>query len=383
MTDCTPRGLMFVVLLFSAVSGLSQTDTNDAKISPKEMTSLLEKTRAKHDVPGLAAGIVRAGEKPRVAVTGVRKRGSAARVTIDDQWHLGSNSKPFTAFLIALLIDLGLLDWDTPLAEIFPEHAKKWDDDLKKITPAHLLTHTSGLPPMGPVRQFQLAPSRNAPQQDRAKVVKDLADVELSAAPGEKFEYSNLGYVVLGAIADRRGKAPWEEQIRKRIGQPLGIKHWSLGTLYPKTALLQPFPHEADGEPIPVTGVIDNPAVMNSAGRIRISVGDYCLILGETLKLARGDKGLLKPATANKLFTNPHGASTHTLSSWISNRKQPGAKGLMLAHDGSNVLNYCTVVISVEENLAVCVMTNQGAPGETGGKVCTEVREELWRREQR
>lgn len=382
MTDSIPRRLILGVFLLSATTVLSQTADSDARITPKEMSALLEKARVKHDVPALAAGVVRAGTPPRVAVVGVRKRGISARVTIDDQWHLGSNSKPITAFLIALLIDLGLLDWDTPLAEIFPEHAKQWEAGLKKITPVHLLTHTSGLPPLGPVRQFQAAPSQKSPQQDRAKVVKDLADVELSASPGEKFEYSNLGYVVLGAIADRRGKAPWEEQVRKRICQPLGIKHWSLGTPFPGAVPLQPFPHEADGQPIPTKGVIDNPAVMNSSARIRLSVGDYCLFLAETMKLARGDKGLLKPATAQKLFTNPHPASAHSLSSWLSNRKQPG-KGLMLAHDGSNVLNYCTVTISVDENLAVCVLTNQGAPGGPGGKVCTEVREELFRREKR
>ena len=384
MTKLISRGIIFGLLLLSASSVVIQAGDNDSKITPKELTAILDKARTKHDVPALAAGIVRGGgEKPRVAVAGVRKRGSATRVTIDDQWHLGSNSKPITAFLIALLIDLGLLDWDTPLGDIFPEHAKKWDAGLKKITPAHLLTHTSGLPEIGPVRQFQAAPSQKSPQQDRAKIIQDLGGVELSSVPGEKFEYSNLGYVVLGAIVDRRGKAPWEEQVRKRLFQPLGIKQWSLGTLYPGAALVQPFPHQADGQPIPTMGVIDNPAVMNSSARIRISAGDYCMFLAETLRAARGEKGLLKPATAKKLFSNPHPASTHTMSSWFSNRKQPGAKGLMLGHEGSNVLNYCSVVIAVDDNLAVAVLCNQGAPGGPGGKACSELREELFRREKR
>ena len=380
MPTSLARCLVLGVFLLSTNIVPAQPDSKDAKITPKELSALLEKARTKHDVPALAAGIVRVGEKPRTAIVGIRKRGVAARVTIDDQWHLGSNSKPITAFLIALLIDLGLLDWETPLGDIFPEYAGKWNVDLKSITPSHLVTHTSGLPPIGPVRQFQAAPSQKSPQQDRAKVVKDLAEVELSAAPGKKFEYSNLGYVVLGAIIDRRGKATWEEQVRKRICQPLGIKHWSLGTPFPGAVPLQPFPHQADGQPIPTSGVIDNPAVMNSSARIRLSVGDYCLFLAETMKLARGEKGLLKPATAQKLFTSPYPASTHTLSSWFSNRKAAG-KGLMLGHEGSNVLNYCTVVMAVDDNLAVCVFCNQGGPGGPGGKACTEVREELFRRE--
>jgi len=101
------------------------------------------------DVPALAAGVLHAGSPPQVAVVGVRKRGSDRRATADDPWHLGSNTKPFTALLIALLIDQGRLDWDTPLAQIFPEQAGIWSADLKKFTPAQLLTHTSGLPPAG------------------------------------------------------------------------------------------------------------------------------------------------------------------------------------------------------------------------------------------
>lgn len=376
------RCLIVGFLVLSAHSVFCQAGGTDVKIAPKDMSALLEKAREKHNVPGLAAGIVRVGAQPRVAVTGVRKRGGTAKVTIDDEWHIGSNSKPITAFLIALLIDLGLLDWDTPLEQIFPDHAEKWKADLKKITPAHLLTHTSGLPAIGPLRQFMLKQSKKTPQQDRAKVVKDLAEVELAASPGEKYEYSNLGYIVLGAIVDRRGKSSWEEQFKKRFCQPLGIKHASIGTRYPDRIPVQPFPHKADGEPIPTKGVIDNPPAMNSAGCVRISVGDYCLFLAEIMRLARGDKGLLKPATARKLFTNPYPASNHTLSSWSSNLKPPG-KGLMLGHEGSNDLNYCTVLMLPDENLAVTVLTNQGAPGGAGQKACIELREELGLREKR
>ena len=90
----------------------------------------------------------------------------------DDQWHIGSNTKPITALLVALLIDQGMLDWDTPLEEIFPEHVDKWSADLKKITPAHLLTHTSGLPTIGPLLGFLIGRSEGTAVQDREKVVR-------------------------------------------------------------------------------------------------------------------------------------------------------------------------------------------------------------------
>ena len=373
MNDMVRRGSALAVLLLVLPCGFAQPDGKKA-VKDKALAELLEKTRAKHELPGMAAAVIRSGEPTRLAVAGIRKRGTEVRAGADDQWHLGSNSKPITAFLIALLIDLGLLDWDTPLEQIFPEHAAKWKDDMKKITPTHLLTHTSGLPNFGPLKRFMLATSAKSPAQDRAQAVKDLVDFDLSAKPGEKYEYANLGYVLLGAIIDRRGKGAWEDQIKSRIFQPLGIKHWGLGP--PSgNAVAHPWPHYAEGKPV-IFGILDNPLVFNSAGRIRMSVGDYSLFLGETLKLARGEKGLLKPATAKKLFTIPYPASQHSLSAWGTNRKEPG-KGAIMGHDGSNTFNYCTVIMMPDENLAVCVMTNQGGPGGPGGKACLEVRKEL------
>ena len=353
-----------------------KSDPKDRGVTRNELRSLLEKARDKYDVPGLAAGIS-CGDKRHMAVVGLRKHGSDVSVTMDDHWHLGSNTKPITALLIALLIDLGLLDWDTPLEQIFPEHAGQWGRDLKKLTPAHLLTHTSGLPPTGPLLAFLLASSKQSPAQDREKLVTGLGKVKLTANLGEKYEYSNLGYVLLGAIIDRRGKSSWEEQLEKKILQPLGIKHWGLGAPAMKEAGMQPWPHKADGKPVAADGIMDNPPVLNSAGRIRMSVADYHRFLTETLKLARGEKGLLKPATAEKLFKSPFPASPHSLSGWLALRKKTGPDRLVLTHDGSNGFNYCVASVVPDENLALCVFTNQGGPGGPGAKVCRQIQIEL------
>jgi CubicO group peptidase (beta-lactamase class C family) len=352
---------------------LGQTDKPDPRITDDELRSLLEKARARHDVPALGLGMIRQDREPFVGVVGVRKRGTDVAVTSTDQWHLGSNTKPLTALLIALLIDEGLLDWGTPLDEIFPDLADKWKADMRKITPAHLLTHTSGLPGTGPLLAFLLFPGKGPAIRDRERIVQSLEKVPLTAKPGEKYDYSNLGYVVLGAIIDKRGKAPWEEQLEKKLIQPLGIQEWGLGPLVKKEGLVQPWPHQNNGKPAPPDDVMDNPPVMNSAGRVRLSIADYQRFLAETLKLARGEKGLLKPATAQKMFTNPYPVSPHSLSGWLGFRKEPDAKGLVLGHDGSNTFNYCSTVLVPDQNLALCVLTNQGGPDGPGAKACQEL----------
>jgi CubicO group peptidase (beta-lactamase class C family) len=337
-----------------------------------KLRSLLDKARAQHDVPALSAGIIDGSQPKQVAVVGMRKRGADDLATEDDQWHLGSNTKPITALLIALLIELGLLDWDTPLEDIFPQHADKWSADLKSITPAHLLTHTSGLP-ANALYALLLAGNQESEVRQREIVLKSLAATKLAAEPGAKYQYSNLGYIVLGAIIDARGKASWEEQLEKKVLQPLGIMNWGLGPAGEK----QPWPHQTRGKPVSPDGSRDNPPILNSAGRVRMSVGDYQRFLAETLKLSRGEQGLLKSATAKKLYTNPYPVSPHSLSGWISFRKPQDLKDLVFGHDGSNTFNYCTALVIPDRQLAFCVMTNQGGPGGPGASACHQVQKEL------
>jgi CubicO group peptidase (beta-lactamase class C family) len=160
---------------------------------------------SQHDVPALGAGIIRANDKPLLVVAGVRKRGVDGAATTDDFWHLGSVTKPITGFLIALLVDAGALDWDTPLEKIFPDQAEKWSPDVKRITPAHLLTHTSGLPRDELLREIfirELSKPTDSVRKDREDVVGGLHSIKLLTKPGEKYLYSNFGLRRVGS--DRR-----------------------------------------------------------------------------------------------------------------------------------------------------------------------------------
>ena len=345
-----------------------------ASSAQAQFAESIEKARVKHDLPGVAIGLLKVDEKPIIAVAGVRKRGDIAKVEATDQWHLGSNTKPITALLFALLVDLGLIDWDTPLAEIFPEEAKKWPPNLRKVSPRHLLTHTSGLPTLGPLERFQAERSdKETPLEDRASLMKSLADVKLIGEPGTKYEYSNLGYVVLGAIIDRRGKASWEEQIGARVFTPLGIKKWGVGP----AGKNDPWPHEKNGTPLADADVRDNSPIYNSAGRLHMSIADYQRILAETLRIANRESTLVKPATAKKLMEAPFAASPHVLGGWIAVRNAADPKKIALTHDGSNTLNYCTAWIVPGEKMAFCCMTNQARAGH---RVCEELSKSILKR---
>src|SRR5438105_4106107 len=132
---------LFVTLAFSgpAVSSGDTPAQAAAAANDAAICELLEPIRARHDLPGLAAAVVTSKGLKAVGVVGIRKRGSDAKATVNDQFHIGSDTKALTATLVARLIEAGKVDWDTTLEKAFPEIRDDMPEEFRKITVTHLL----------------------------------------------------------------------------------------------------------------------------------------------------------------------------------------------------------------------------------------------------
>ena len=350
-------------------------DEPKAPLDRKQIAELLEKVRAKHDVPMLAGAIVTDKGLQLVAAVGVRKRGDDVKVTDDDQVHLGSDTKPITAWLIAWLIEHGFLDWDTPLEKIFPKRAKDWPETHRKTTITQLLTHHSGLPANFPGGWWTI-PVKGMPREQREVLMNGFGKIELKTKPGEKYLYSNLGFTVLGAVAERVGNDSWENLLQKHIFGPLHMKNVGYGPMGKEGEIVQPWQHSAKGKPLSPNWKEDNPPVMGPAGRVHCSLPTWSKFIAEELRAARGEKGLLKAETYAKMFETPFDDEpAYYRGAWLGNSKNAKNKNRFLAHDGSNNANYCTALLLPDRNLAVLVATNQG--GKAAFSACSEAREEL------
>ncbi|MDR5591201.1 serine hydrolase [Christiangramia sp. SM2212] len=130
--------------------------------------------------------------------------------------RLGSITKQFTSMLIMQLVDEGKLDLDKPVTTYLKDYPKETGD---KISIHHLLTHTSGIPNYTSFPGFFQNQSRN-PYTPK-EFVKVFADSSLVFNPGEKFEYSNSGYFLLGVIIEEVTGKSYEENLKERIFDPL------------------------------------------------------------------------------------------------------------------------------------------------------------------
>ena len=94
---------------------------------------------------GMAAAVLRGERIIAQGVAGVRKRGTAERITLDDRFHLGSSAKAMTATLVAMLVEEGKLNWTTTLGELFADTVKPMHPAWEKVTLRQVLAHRAGL----------------------------------------------------------------------------------------------------------------------------------------------------------------------------------------------------------------------------------------------
>ena len=136
----------------------------------------------------------------------------------DTKFRLGSISKQFTAFLLVKLAEDGKLKLDVPITTYLPDYPKTNGD---KITIHHLLTHTSGIPNYTSAPNFFKDKSRNPYSPE--EFVKTFSSLPLEFTPGEKFNYSNSGYFLLGYIIEKISGKSYEQYLQDVVLTPLNM----------------------------------------------------------------------------------------------------------------------------------------------------------------
>lgn len=137
----------------------------------------------------------------------------------DTKFRLGSITKQFTATVILQLVEQGKLKLDGKLSD-YLDYRKDTGD---KVTIHNLLTHTSGIPNYTALPGFFQNVSRNPYTVN--DFVKRYASGELEFEPGSKFNYSNSGYFLLGAIIEKVTGKPYEQVLKENVFDPAGMKN--------------------------------------------------------------------------------------------------------------------------------------------------------------
>lgn len=352
----------------SPVSKPAEPQQAPAATQLARVDELIAPLVAQFDVPALGGAVIEL-ERGLVAlgVSGVRERGKDAQVTIDDRWHLGSCTKAMTATVAARLIVRGKLDWDTTVEQAFPKLKRKLHEDWRGAKLEWLLQNRGGAPgkPPGPV-WAELFARDSDPLAARSWFVEKLLEVAPANTPGAKFEYSNQGFVIAGAMLEARGGASWEELMRRELFEPLGMASAGFGPPGSADALDQPRGHNP--KPQAPGPRADNPRAIGPAGTVHASLADWSKFVHEHLRGASGQKGLLPSAVCQRLHECPD-MQAYAMGWGVASR--PWAGGDVLTHSGSNTMWFCVVWIAPEKGVAFLATCNEG--GDKATKACDAV----------
>jgi CubicO group peptidase (beta-lactamase class C family) len=355
------------MLLRTSLLSLILLSSNAQAQENVPLQTFLEQTLAtaqgKDKLPAAAALIQIDGKIAAEAVVGVRAVGQSKPVTLNDRWHIGSDTKAFTATLIARLVEQGVMHFEDTLADSYPDFAKEMNPAYRSVTISQLLNHTAGLP--------ALTDDKDLPPF--LVLIKDTKDVRaqrsivarkyLAEPPASKigeYEYSNLGFIIAGAIAEKHTGKSWEYLIRKQIFEPLGIKNAGFGNPAKSGKVNQPWGHkEASGalvalDPSDPDGV--DPAAIGPAGTISIGLRDWMLFAQDHLDGVNGHGKLLKPETYRILHTPVTEQYTYGWGVMLD----PDGAPLLLTHSGSNGFWLADIRIMPKHNIITLVVSNAG-----------------------
>lgn len=378
--------------------------SSDPKV--KNVSSILTPIIREHKIPGMAAAIINSNGATHLGVAGIRKAGDRDRITIEDKWHLGSDTKAMTATLCAVLVEEGKLKWSQTLAETFPELAPKMNAGYKSVTLEQLLTNRGGCPTdlhKDGLWQ-QLWNHTGTPTEARLALLEGLTKNPPEYTPGSKFLYSNANFAIAGHMAETVTQTPWEELITKKLFDPLQM--FSVGFGAPGTKAVakkkddidappggykkesgvdQPRGHKSNGSPVEPGPGADNPVAIGPAGIVHCTIGDWAKFVALHLRAAKAEAEkdhsqltMLKAETFKKLHTpgaGPDGTTdgNYAMGWLITNRPwaaNPPSPGLVLTHAGSNTMWYCVTWLAPEKDFAILVTCNQG--GEAAVKACDQ-----------
>lgn len=227
------------------------------------VSPLLEKEWLK----GVSIALVEGDEVETFGYGAVRDGGPAPDETT--LFEIGSITKTFTGLLLADLVREGRVELEQPVESLLPAGVSVPEFDGRSITLLDLVTHTSGLPPM-PTNFFPEVEANPYADYDVEDLYEFLSSHTLAVAPGERYEYSNVGVGLLGHALSFAAGVSYEDAIRSRILEPLSMRDT---TLQPSSGQAQRLASGYDLDSADIPGWDFTPA-LEGAGALRSSAAD-------------------------------------------------------------------------------------------------------------
>jgi CubicO group peptidase (beta-lactamase class C family) len=282
-----------------------------------ELRAILAQAQADNRLPSAAGAVLREGELLWADAVGLADVEADEAATPEHQYRIGSITKTFTAVAIMQLRDEGKLDLEDRLDAHLDVPARG------DLTLRRMLSHGSGLQREIPGNVWETLQFPKSTDE----LLATLTESELVLAPGERWHYSNLAFVLLGEVVAKHRGMPYEDYVETRILRPLGLTRTSFSPEAPTAVAysVEPYSDVVEREPM----LVERTGGLAAAGQLWSTVGDLCKWAAF---LASPDPEVLTPESLDLMTSVQTMADPYRWSlAW--------GVGLMLVRSGESI--YC------------------------------------------
>ncbi|MFW2490411.1 serine hydrolase [Clostridium chromiireducens] len=327
------------------------------------LNDLLYEQMKEWKIPGMAVGIIKNGEIIYSGELGVRDVNQNLKVTKDSLFAIGSSSKAFTSLSIGILVDEGKLDLDTPIKKYMPSFEMHNKYAEEHLTLRDMLCHRSGLP------RHDLLWYNNS-SLSRKELVDRIKYLEFNKDFRETWQYNNLMYATAGYIIELVTGMTWEEFVKLRILEPLGMNNTNFSVDVSKKSTDYSEPYVEKGEEIHQINFRKMDSI-GPAGSINSNLSDMLKWL--SLHLNKGkvngnqiisEKTIMElhsPQIPCELF--PLKLDELHFSSYGLGWFIESYRGRKHVNHGGNIDGFCSYTSFLpDENIGVVILTNLNNP---------------------
>ena len=344
----------------------SQTETAPRTVQLAGFADEVQAALRDGKVPGAAVIIIKDGEVLLSQGFGKRNVAENLDVTPRTLFPIGSSSKAFTAAAIAMLVEEGKLEWDTPIKQYLPTFKMHDQFATERMTVRDLLCHRSGLPR----HEFLWYGS----DMTRKEMVERLAYLDSSVDFRTLFQYNNLMYATAGYLIEVVTDQTWEEFVATRIFKPLGMSTSNTGVENLQETDDYALPYEEKKDKTETVPFYNKFKALGPAGSISTNLEDIEHWL--RFQLSEGKHGETQLVASDSLKQNhtPHVVIPpgETIPSGKHSELVNWCYGLgwfigsyrghrMIEHGGSIDGFMAEIALLPDEHAAVAVFTNHGS----------------------
>jgi D-alanyl-D-alanine carboxypeptidase len=355
--------LALPVLSLNAACQSSSAPVNSGPpIAPPDtpLGQQLGRARSSARLPAVAGVRVTTSGELQTHAFGLRRADRAEQVTDGDHFHLGSNTKAITASLLSALVEDGVITWELTLGAGFPDLAASMAPAWRAVTLRQLLTHRAGMAPYTSPEEILGMPEsarRGSPATQRQAVAAWLLQRPMPNTAG-RFEYSNAGYGIAMAMAERVTGRSFEQLLQERLFDRLGIPASAVRIGWPARTGTAPWGHvESSRGWTPHDPADDRiiaiPAALAAAGDISMTMAGYARFLQMHLRGLAGQDDVLRAATIRQL----HQPDGEYAFGWSI---QNNSSGVAHFHEGSAGTFHIVTVLIPARGVAAATVTNAG-----------------------